>query len=373
MSLWQEKNRKFLFYSLGALVFFCSLFFYQAGGNGLEFWPDIKPGKEENYSQTEALPSSTARSPLVLLFGGDVMLSRTVNAKMAAYNDYAWPFARIAELSSGADVTVFNLESPFLKDADYRVPSGSFMFKADPRALAGLQAAGADVLSLANNHMMNMGAKGLDDTLSILQAAGIGSVGAGRNEEEAHRGYLWAGKGWKVAFLSYAYPEDNSVAKKERPGIANMDENNLREDIARWRSQADLVIVLMHAGIEYVSSPDKQQSAFARAAIDAGADAVIGHHPHWPQSWEIYRGKPIFYSLGNLVFDQMWSKETSRGLLARLTFNDNLSGRAQLLPIIIGDYGQAQLWPEAEDESGFWSGYDLAPPADLSWPVPGGN
>jgi poly-gamma-glutamate synthesis protein (capsule biosynthesis protein) len=378
MSLWREKNKKFLFLLLGSLVFLCSLFFYQISGNGLEVRPDInsernEKDKNEKDKEEKIWPELPMRPPLVLLFGGDVMLSRTVNAKMAAYDDYEWPFAQISQLTSSADITIFNLESPFLKDADYNVPSGSFMFKADPKAIIGLQAAGVDVLSLANNHIMNMGDRGLDDTLSILQMAGIGAVGAGQNEKAARQGYLWTGKGWKVAFLSYAYPDDNSVAGEKKPGISTMDVDNLREDIARWRHQADLVIVLMHAGTEYVSSPNKEQVTFARAAIDAGADAVIGHHPHWPQSWEIYQNKPIFYSLGNLVFDQMWSRETSQGLLARLTFNDNFSGQAELWPIIISDYGQAQLWPEAVPESIFWDAYDLPIPADLSWSALGGN
>lgn len=375
MSLWTFKIKKLLLMIfLGFLIGFASLFFYQVSDNGFDFWPEIKPGDKKDLEIKNTLPlSQSKRLPLVLLFGGDVMLSRTVNAKMSAYNNYLWPFAKIAQFTAAADITVFNLESPFLKKADYQVPTGSFMFKADPKAIVGLELAGVDVLSLANNHAMNMGAQGLDDTLAILRAANIVAVGAGQNEAMARQGYLLEEKGWKVAFLAYAYPDDNSVASDNRSGIATMNTDNLRQDIARWRAQADLVIVLMHAGTEYNSKPNNQQITFAHAAIDAGADAVIGHHPHWPQSWEIYKEKPIFYSLGNLVFDQMWSKETSQGLLARLIFSDDLSGKAELQPIIISDYGQVSLWPQTEDESSFWSTYNLTPPIDLSWPAPEGN
>jgi len=373
MSLEIIKNKKFLALIIIGFIFIISLFFFRVSGNSLDFWPDIN-SEDKKYEFLEIIPSEISkRQPLILLFGGDLMLSRTVNAKMAAYDDYFWPFAKIAQFTADVDITVFNLESPFLKTADYLVPSGSFIFKADPKAVVGLKLAGVDILSLANNHIMNMGAKGLEDTLSILNSAGIVAIGAGQNEAGARQAYLWEDKGWRVAFLAYAYPKDNSVASDNRPGIATMNQDDLKEDIAIWRSQADLVIVLIHAGVEYKSKPNNQQITFAHAAIDAGADAVIGHHPHWPQSWEIYKNRPIFYSLGNFVFDQMWSKETSQGLLARLTFFDDSSGKADLRPIIISDYGQASLWPENKSESSFWDAYNLSKPVDLSWPGFAGN
>lgn len=218
-----------------------------------------------------------------------------------------------------------------------------------------------------------MGQAGIKDTLDILRSNDIFPVGAGENETEAREGVIVERNGWKVAFLSYAYPEDASVATAKRAGIATMDKENLKSDIARWRQQADLVIVLMHAGVEYVSQPGVEQQAFARAAIESEADAVIGHHPHWPQSWEMYQGKPIFYSLGNLVFDQMWSQETSQGILARLEFKADLSGRAELIPIVIKDYGQAQILPEEQAAESFWNDYNLPVPGVLSWPVPDHN
>jgi len=107
----------------------------------------------------------------------------------------------------------------------------------------------------------------------------------------------------------------------------------------------------MHAGIEYTTIPNQQQKDFARAAIKAGADIVIGHHPHWPQSFEFYQEKPIIYSLGNLIFDQMWSKETKSGLLLKMTWQKELK-ELELIPIQISDYGQAKILPEGiEKES----------------------
>jgi poly-gamma-glutamate synthesis protein (capsule biosynthesis protein) len=372
---WGLFKSKYFYLSLLGVIIFLGIFLFYYKFVGEENW--LYPSPLQNHIKTNvSLPSSDdlpQRKPLTLIFGGDVMLSRTVNAKMLAYNDYEWPFIKIATTTAAADITIFNLESPFLKDADYYVPTGSFSFKADPQAVVGLVLAGTDLVSLANNHILNAGRQGLSDTLEILQDNDIAVVGAGLNEEAAGRGTLIEKQGWRVAFLAYAYPQDNSVATMERAGITSLDEERLVSDIAYWREQADLVIILMHAGTEYTAQAGVEQIAFAHAAIDAGADAVIGHHPHWPQNWELYNDKPIFYSLGNFVFDQMWSVGTSQGLLARLVFQPDLSGEAELLPLVIKDYGQVNLWPEEKDVASFWDVYGLKPPLDLSWSTPVGN
>lgn len=307
------------------------------------------------------------KKDLTMIFGGDIMLSRTVNAKMSDYNDYAWPARLIASSTNLADITIFNLESPFLKGSNYSVPTGSFSFKANPLSVETLTLLGADVVSLANNHMLNAGRQGLVDTIDILKENDMDSVGAGLSEKDARKGAVLEANGWKIGFLSYAYPQDSSVATDTRAGIASMNLENLKIDIEKLKNESDLVIVLMHAGIEYVSQANKEQINFAHSAIDYGADAVIGHHPHWPQNWEIYKDKPIFYSLGNFIFDQMWSKGTSQGLLVELVFREDLSGSAQLIPIIIKDYGQVNLWPKDIDEASFWSVYNLKQPEQINW------
>ena len=305
---------------------------------------------------------------ITLLFGGDVMLSRTVNAKMAAYNDYAWPLKLLAPTLKEADLSIINLESPFLKNANYQVPSGSFSFRANPLALESLLISGVDVVALANNHILNAGQKGIEDTIDLLTTNKIATVGAGLNEEAARAATLITVNDWRIAFLAYAYPNDYSVATVKRSGIAYMDHKNLVVDIKQVRDQVDLLIIIMHAGEEYTTLPNAQQKSFAHEAIDLGADAVIGHHPHWPQSWEVYKEKPIFYSLGNLVFDQMWSEQTRHGLLLRLVFQEDLSGQAELIPVIINDYGQVDLWPQDEQESQFWQLYNLDMPKEIIWP-----
>lgn len=287
------------------------------------------------------LPAIEDKS-VVFVFGGDVMLSRQVNSRMAKYNDYLWPFLKVADFLREADITVINLESPFVKASDYFVPTGSFMFKADPQSIQGLLAAGIDLVSLANNHSLNQGRTGLQESFSILEDNNIKYIGAGNNEAEARQAEIIEINGERFAFLAYAYPDDNSVATDDKAGIATMDVSDMQADVRQLKEEGNIVIVNMHAGIEYVTKPNWQQTEFARAAIEAGAEAVIGHHPHWPQTFEFYQDKPIIYSLGNLVFDQMWSLETRQGLLAKLSWQDGWE-KIELIPIKIYDYGQPEI------------------------------
>jgi len=295
----------------------------------------------ENNEIIYTLPESKVKS-VELVFGGDVMLSRQVNSRMAKYNDYTWPFLKIADFFQSVDIAIINLESPFSITTDYVVPTGSFTFKANPLSSSGLVLAGIDLVSLANNHTLNQGRKGLEETFKILNEHGIEYVGAGNNELEARQAKIFSINGEQFAFLAYAYPNDNSVATESRAGIATMDIDNMQADVRRLKEEGNIVIVNMHAGIEYVTKPNWQQTDFAQAAIEAGAEAVIGHHPHWPQTFEFYQDKPIIYSLGNLVFDQMFSLETRQGLLAKMSWKNGWE-KIELVPIKIYDYGQPEI------------------------------
>lgn len=303
-------------------------------------------------------PNKTA--PITLVFGGDVMLSRQVNDKMRRYQDYTWPFLKIVPLFQKADLAIVNLESPFAISNDYSVPTGSFSFKADPQAVIGLTTAGIDLMVLANNHIMNQGQTGLTTTKKLAETNNIKTIGAGTNEAEARQPAIFIINNKKFGFLAYAYPEDYSVATGDRPGIANLNLEKMAIDIYNLKNKVDVVIVNMHSGIEYTYQPSQQQISFARKAIEAGADLVIGHHPHWPQSWELYQGKPIIYSLGNLVFDQMWSKETTIGLAVRLTWQSDWQ-TLEFIPIKINDYGQATIIEDKTEKENLFKKITVSP------------
>ncbi|HNS34085.1 MAG TPA: CapA family protein [bacterium] len=278
-----------------------------------------------------------------MVFGGDVMLSRNVGQKMEKYNNWQWPFEDIAPLTTAADLAVINLESPFTIGGSHLVLTGSFSFKADPQAVAGLNLAGIDIVSLANNHILNQGAKGISDTQKTLTDNSIDFIGAGLDEQAARHPVIREINQIKFGFLAYAYPDDYSVAATATPGIANLNIDKMQLEVDQLKAQADVVIVLMHAGIEYKKLPNFEQQQFARAAIDAGADLIVGHHPHWVQSVEIYQGKPILYSLGNLIFDQMWSQETREGALAKIIWRGTDIEKIEIIPVIIEDYARPRL------------------------------
>lgn len=313
------------------------------------FWQKLTSKDKEvlNINELDSLPKAE-NAEITLIFGGDIMLSRQVNTKMEKYDNYNWPLIEIASTTVEADITIANLESPFLRSSSYQVPSGSFSFKANPEAVSSLNLAGFDLLSLANNHMLNQGKKGIIDTQEILKENNIAFCGAGLNEEEARRALIIEKKGVKFAFLCYAYPEDYSLASETRAGIAGMDKEKMISDVKNNKDKADAIIIIMHAGTEYVSEPNWQQKEFAKAAIEAGADMIVGHHPHWPQSFEFYQDKPIIYSLGNLVFDQMWSNETRQGLLLKMTWQKGLK-ELKFIPIKIYDYGQAKFMEDEKE------------------------
>lgn len=255
-----------------------------------------------------------------LLLGGDAMLSRNVARLARLAGDPAAPFRELAPMLAAADIAFLNLEAPFSDRGP--VMERGMIFKTEPEMIAGLKLAGIDVVSTANNHARDRGAYGLAYTLDWLRAHGIAAAGTGHTPEEAHAGAVLERNGTRFGFLAYTYDVNNGNYPPEdaEPRVATMDLDALRTDIAAIRSRADVVIVSMHAGLEYAVEPNQQQRDFARAAIEAGASVVVGHHPHVRQPWERYQDGVIFYSLGNLVFDQFQRYETQRGLLAEVIF-----------------------------------------------------
>jgi poly-gamma-glutamate synthesis protein (capsule biosynthesis protein) len=253
------------------------------------------------------------------LLGGDVMLSRYVAALARQHDDPAWPMHDIAGLFSQADIAFVNLEAPF-SDRGRPVHSG-MVFKTEPEMVEALRTAGIDIVSTANNHARDCGAHGLEFTLNWLQKNGIETVGTGPTAELAHAGTILERNQVGFGFLAYTFDQSNGNHADRDNRVAMMDTAAMLEDVKSLRERSDVVIVSMHAGVEYQPKPNLQQRRFARAAIDAGASVVVGHHPHVTQPVEIYGNGVIFYSLGNLAFDQFQRKETQRGLIADLRFS----------------------------------------------------
>ncbi len=294
--------------------------------------------KPVNAPGSKFSPPTNSRPLTTIFFAGDIMLSRNVEDKMAKANDYSLPFQKIAEEVKSADISFANLESPITDKGKHFIPN-SLVFNANPLSIGGLLSAGFDVLSTANNHSLDQGQYGIQYTYDWLKSHGIIPVGAGVPVVDATTAVIEKNK-INFGFLAYSYTAHNDNSNDSSPYIGNFhDLTRLKQDILTLRGHySDVVIVSMHAGTEYTRTPNAEQIEFAHAAIDAGADLVIGAHPHWIQTTEEYKGKWIFYSLGNFVFDQMWSQDTREGLTVLATYDGIDLKKIELQPVIIDDY-----------------------------------
>ena len=255
---------------------------------------------------------------------------------------------KMREYLSGADLTLANFENPVLEDAVWHPEATTFT--GDLRLLPMLEQAGIDGVTLGNNHVMDAGASGLEETLGHLEGAGISHAGAGQDLAAAREPMIFDLGGLKVGVLSYqGVPSyEWAWATPSDPGTAPLEEEVMREDVRNLRPKVDLVIVMPHWGIEYTAPPDPEQIEFAHAAIDEGADIIVGGHAHWPKGIEVYEDKPVFYGTGNFLFDQAWSEETSTGIFAEVILYEDRVLQARPIPFIILDYAQPNfLVPEA--------------------------
>jgi hypothetical protein len=251
-------------------------------------------------------------------------------------------------LIKGADVAIANFENP--APDNFRYHTKGTVFSADPKLIKGLATAGIDYVGLANNHIGDAGRAGILQTIANLADDGIRSSGAGKNAAAAHKAALLDAGGVKVGILAYDTIAKYYAAGTAKAGSAILSAKAVKADVAAARKAgADVVIVFPHWGTEYDPTPFKGQQALARAAITAGADMVIGNHAHWAGAMETYRGKPIWYALGNFVFDQTWSEPTMEGITLELTFRGAHLVQARMRPHIILDKAQPNFLDPAGD------------------------
>jgi poly-gamma-glutamate capsule biosynthesis protein CapA/YwtB (metallophosphatase superfamily) len=272
-----------------------------------------------------------------LLFAGDVMFSRAVRRAILATHDPALPFRKLAPLMSAADISFINLETPFSDTGPYH--ENGLVFHAAPEMIAGLTLAGISVASTANNHSRDCGAHGMEYTINWLRSHEIAPVGSSESETATHEGVILRRKGIRFGFLGYTFDQKNGNWRDIDPRIALTDTTTVIKDVQSLCTRADVVIVSMHSGIEYMPKPSKAQIEFAHAAIDAGARFVIGHHPHVIQPEESYRRGQIFYSLGNFVFDQYQREATQHGEMVEISFWGTQVLSTRVLPVKITPTG----------------------------------
>ena len=275
----------------------------------------------------------SAEKITTIISTGDVLLARAVNAQNVSENNCHRAFEHVADVLKSADMTVINLETPLIDECP--VTYQGMEFCGDIRNADGLLYAGIDAVNIANNHMGNWGQRGVETTVFVLQDVDIVPFG--------HENPMYVDKGNRgdrghlnIALLGY-----NDVGRQI--GIAHVDDGTFEHDIRLAASTADIVIASFHWGNEYTYQPTVRQIAIAHKAIDAGADIVLGNHPHWIQPIELYRDKLIVYSHGNFIFDQTWSKKTQEGIIVKYTFYDDILVDAEVIPIVSHGYGETSV------------------------------
>ncbi len=261
---------------------------------------------------------------------GDIMLA---GSGVSTYKKqgYDYPFAATrAELKKG-DIAIANLESPITRNGKVFMTK-RFHYQSAPQTARALKNAGFSVVTLANNHMMDFGAPALAETRKYLGDAGIACTGGGDTLAAARRPAVMTVNGRKIAFLAYSmtFP-DAFYAAVGRPGTAPGVARYVREDIVLARKSADYVVVSFHWGSENMNTPKPYQVAAAHHAIDAGADLVLGNHPHVLQGIEHYKRGVIFYSLGNFAFGTL-SRTARRSVIARIFLEGGVKG-VELIPL----------------------------------------
>jgi poly-gamma-glutamate capsule biosynthesis protein CapA/YwtB (metallophosphatase superfamily) len=268
---------------------------------------------------------------------GDVIPARNVDNQIRLRgNDFAYPLSATSGILRQADLTVVNLEAPLIQDCPPH--DEGFVFCGQPGFAQALADGGVDVATLENNHIGNYGQEGIDATKDLLTATGIAWA-------DAFTPTVLEVRGLRVAFVAF-----NGVG-------GSFDRELIGRQIAAAREDADVVVAAFHWGAEYVTIPQAAPGIandspveIAHLAVDAGADLVIGNHPHWVQALEVYKDKLIAYAHGNFIADQMWSRETTIGVIGRYTFYGTKLVGAEFLPVIIENYARPRPLggPEAQ-------------------------
>jgi hypothetical protein len=285
----------------------------------LRFVPSKEVPVSEDLFSADLLENHLAalgEPPLSLIVVGDIMLGGRARHRIKEHGrDY--PFGAVLPILQRAPIVLGNLEGPLAQKAQKL--DRNFSYRVKPKAASSLLRAGINVVTLANNHLVDCGREGVLETLEALAVAGVTPLGAAANEQAAHAPVIREAGGLRIGLLGY-YWNRRCAATAKLPGSAMGVFEELETDIRKLRSQVDRVVVTFHWGRPYKPEPSPRARAKALFAIDCGAHAVVGHHPHIVQELEIYRRCPIFYSIGNFAFGS--GNSQAEGLMIGFRFED---------------------------------------------------
>ncbi|HOQ17129.1 MAG TPA: CapA family protein [Defluviitaleaceae bacterium] len=261
--------------------------------------------REENEEEVTQIPEAEEPQKIVIAFMGDVMMDSYIGDYIRDRGvDYPWE--DVASITQAADLAVINLETSVSTRGSTKKPEG-YGFRSHPDSLQGLVNSGIDLVSLANNHSLDFGEEAFNDTLDYLDQYGIAYVGGGKNKNEAEQLKIIEKNGIQLGFLAFTsvIPWSSWEATEDKAGTAVYKEEykeRLLQNIENASKECDILTIIPHWGVEYAQVPSEWQRELAHEMIDAGADIIVGHHPHVLQGIEFYKEKPIFYSVGNFIF-----------------------------------------------------------------------
>lgn len=304
-----------------------------------------------------AIPTETPLPPLTtLLFTGVIVPARCVQAAIDAREDAEYVYDEVRHLIQGADLAVGTLNTTLSDASAHTGCVETFLLTSDSRSAVAMANAGFDVMSVATNHIMNCAGDscGLGytlafrDTLDNLRLNNILPVGAGLTHPDAMRPVVVEVEGVRFGFVSLGMVNEAVFAGENWPGIAVLNEANLREAIAAARAEADVVIAMPHWGPEDDTIPDDNQMAYAQVAVEAGADLVVGNHTHVVQAIEHIDGVDVFYGLGNFIFDQTWDLAHQQGVILLVHFEGAQYLGYELIPTHVDGDGTVHIAGAAE-------------------------
>ncbi|MCA9397218.1 CapA family protein [candidate division WWE3 bacterium] len=282
-------------------------------------------------------------------FAGTVVLSRGVAERIRKYNDPFYPWQQVADLIQQADIHIHNFKGSITSDCEY--DGYTLKFCGVPSYLAGMKKAGVDGVSVSGNHIGDYGQSGMEETLQYLDEYEIAHTGLDSGIKKAAEPLVYSfGKGesaFTIAMAAFNNVFGTAPCANDTPqyGVTCLLHTDaLTNEITQLKKKYDFVVAYHNWGPEYTHYPDKEaQIDWGRAMVEAGADLVIGDQAHWVQTMEFYQNTPIYYGLGNFVFDQMWSEKTREGLYLRVYFNNGKVLSIEPVPIKIYDYTQPRV------------------------------
>ena len=287
----------------------------------------LDPFRDASYPLRTTTPVKPG-AVLVTSVVGDIMLGRRVGTSLQRQGDLAASFRPFAKDLAASDITVGNLESTLSRNGS--PTQGGDSFAADPETLSGLEAAGFDVLSLGNNHLGDYGQRAIAETVDRLLDEGFAITGGGKDLDQARRPAVVVREGVRIGFIATDSIGETPAATDDRAGTNRIDApprtgpldeqalDRVSADIRALDARTDIVIVIPHWGTQYTHTPEKSQRQMARAFTEAGADLVVGGHPHWVQGWEPMGGATVIHSLGNFVFDMDFMRKTNEGIFVEV-------------------------------------------------------